>query len=436
MKILYVIHNFLPYSLTGVENYTYNIANALHKNHNVMIYTSIFNPEKERFERFSYEYDRLRVEAFYHNSVFRNFSETFSNQLLDEYFENLIEEFQPDIVHFQHLMFHSIGYVDILNKKDIPSALTLHDFYYYCPNLGQRLFLGRYNCRNESPLKCSLCFRTSNINISEMDRFIYNKVKGSNIFREISKEFPELAYPVKWMRIFKKGPTAYDIIEREQVMLEALGKISVIISPSDFYRRFYERYTGHNRIIHLDYGFDKNIKADRSVRDRKKLKIGFIGTISRHKGANILIDIAKKFSGKVKILVWGNDKNDAILSKRLKSIENIEYRGEFLPEKRREVFREIDYLLVPSIWEENSPLVIHEALIYNTPVIASNRGGNAELIIEGKNGFLFDPSNLNSLYQLIQRIFAGEISLDSVDSSVVMAIEDHIKRLEEIYREL
>jgi len=434
MRIIYVVHAFLPYSATGVENYTYNIAKEFGKRHEVLVYTSVFNPSEERFKRFSYEYDGIRVEAFYHDSVYRDFSETYLNPVLDRNFDEVVVSFGPDLVHFQHLMFHSTGYLGVLQRHNIPAVLTLQDFYYYCPNLGQRLFLGKYNCNEKSPIKCSLCYRTSSINISAVDRIIYNKVKDKSLFVNISKRFPEIAYLVKLVRLLKKGPDPHQIEEREQVMLKCLSEFSVIISPSEYYRRFYERYTGHKRIVHLDYGFNKEVEVVKEVRSKGVLNIGYIGTISRHKGANILISLANRFRGRVRILVWGNDKNDLILSKRLKSTSGVEYRGEFSPEKRGDVFREMDYLIVPSIWEENSPLAIHEALIYNTPVIASKRGGNSELIVEGKNGFLFDPEDLNSLYRLIDRIIRERIYFDRVDSFNVISIGDHIKILEEIYK--
>ncbi|MGC8927376.1 MAG: glycosyltransferase [Myxococcota bacterium] len=436
MKILFVNHSFLPYSSTGVENYTYTLAKYLSHKDEVLIYSAIFDPSKERFKKHRYQYDGLDIISFYHDSVYRDFSETYLSRRQDELFEEIIKEFSPDVVHFQHIMFHSVGYIDILNRKDIPSILTLHDFYYLCPDLGQRLFLGRYRCKNKFPLKCALCFKISKINISEIDKRLYNQGRRIPLVQKIAKDLPELSYLIKGMRILRRIPTANDIIVREQAMLSFLGGMKIIISPSAYYKEIYERYTNHPAIVHLDYGFEIDGPLPDKKGDGGVQTIGFIGTISRHKGAHLLLELANRFKGSIKIVVWGNDKNDIMLSKRIKDNKFIEYRGQFEPKNKRDIFNEIDYLLVPSIWEENSPLVIHEALIYNTPVIASNIGGNAELIIEGKNGFTFDPYNLYSLFRLIEKIQNNNIRIKEVDNSVVMDISEHAKRLYKIYKSL
>jgi len=55
--------------------------------------------------------------------------------------------------------------------------------------------------------------------------------------------------------------------------------------------------------------------------------------------------------------------------------------------RRQQTVKEIDVLIVPSIWYENYPLILHEALVCNVPVITSNIGGMAEKISDGFNGY-------------------------------------------------
>jgi hypothetical protein len=45
--------------------------------------------------------------------------------------------------------------------------------------------------------------------------------------------------------------------------------------------------------------------------------------------------------------------------------------------------------IVPSIWPENSPVTIQEAFLCGMSVVASNIGGMAELVDDGRNGLLF-----------------------------------------------
>lgn len=437
MRILFVTHNFLPYSSTGVENYTLNTALQLQQmRHDVLVFSSIFDPLREDLEKFHYDYKGVRVEAFYHNLSSSSFIETFISLQKEQIFSDLISSFRPDIVHIQHLMFHSTGYLKGLRERGIPAVLTLHDFYYYCPNLGQRLFLNRFMCNNKFPLKCAICFRTSDINVHRLDTVIYRNIKNESFLKKVSERLPEVTYLVKGLRLLRRSPTVTEILLREKAMLDMLGQIDVIISPSIHFKQFFERYCGHPNIVHLDYGFNTSIRKAGKGRKTSRLRLGFVGTISRHKGAHLLIEIAKRFAESIEILIYGNDQNDRVLSRRIKSFPAVKYKGVYRPEEIKEVYNNIDYLIVPSIWEENSPLVIHEALLFDTPVIASARGGNSELIIEGRNGFLFDPDNPDSLFQLLERIIRDRIRLRDIDKSMVVSIDEHIKSLLNIYGNL
>ena len=72
--------------------------------------------------------------------------------------------------------------------------------------------------------------------------------------------------------------------------------------------------------------------------------------------------------------------------------------GEFKHSRIAEIFSEIDVLVVPSVWYENSPLVIQEAFLAGTPVIASDIGGIPELVKDKENGLLFKANDDNDLY--------------------------------------
>jgi glycosyltransferase involved in cell wall biosynthesis len=62
-----------------------------------------------------------------------------------------------------------------------------------------------------------------------------------------------------------------------------------------------------------------------------------------------------------------------------------------------DVFSNVDCIVVPSIWGENSPLVIHEAQSCKVPVITADFGGMKEYVQHNVNGLLFEHRNANSL---------------------------------------
>ena len=69
-----------------------------------------------------------------------------------------------------------------------------------------------------------------------------------------------------------------------------------------------------------------------------------------------------------------------------------------------EVLNRCDAIVVPSIWAENSPLVIHEALQARVPVITANYGGMAEYVHHEENGLLFSHRDPASLARQMQRL--------------------------------
>ena len=76
----------------------------------------------------------------------------------------------------------------------------------------------------------------------------------------------------------------------------------------------------------------------------------------------------------------------------------------FSSEKVGEILATTDVVIVPSIWYENTPIVLREATACNVPAISSNAGGMTENIVEGRNGFVFEMGNSEHLRQVMQRI--------------------------------
>src|SRR5207244_5432388 len=69
-----------------------------------------------------------------------------------------------------------------------------------------------------------------------------------------------------------------------------------------------------------------------------------------------------------------------------------------------EVMDELDFVVIPSRWYENSPLVLLNALATHTPVIVSNVEGLTEFVRDGVNGFAFERGNIASLAAVLRRI--------------------------------
>jgi glycosyltransferase involved in cell wall biosynthesis len=89
---------------------------------------------------------------------------------------------------------------------------------------------------------------------------------------------------------------------------------------------------------------------------------------------------------------------------------SIRFWGRVANQEVESVFRETDVLVLPSIWPENQPVSITEAMATRTPVIASDIGGIPELVEDGAHGYLFPAGDATALADRMRR-FLDDSSL-------------------------
>ena len=142
--------------------------------------------------------------------------------------------------------------------------------------------------------------------------------------------------------------------------------------------------------------------------------VGFFGQISRLKGIDVLFDAAilldKLGAPGLQIEVHGDHSGQppefrALFEARLSEAPaNVQMQGPYANGCVGALMREVDAVLVPSIWWENSPLVIQEAFRAGRPVICSNIGGLAEKVRNGIDGFHFRAGNPHALAALLAEL--------------------------------
>src|SRR5262249_49803173 len=155
----------------------------------------------------------------------------------------------------------------------------------------------------------------------------------------------------------------------------------------------------------LPYGFDRARLAGRRRVPGEPFTFGYIGTHTPAKGIDVLLRAFADVGGDARLRIWGRPRTEA--TDALKGIASslapeVASRVEWLPEYRnedivRDVFDRVDAIVVPSIWVENAPLVIHEAQQARVPVITADTGGMAELVQHEVNGLIFRHREVSSL---------------------------------------
>lgn len=121
------------------------------------------------------------------------------------------------------------------------------------------------------------------------------------------------------------------------------------------------------------------------------LRLGYVGQLVAAKGISQLLAVMRTWrSSECHLTVAGRGAAQYEQALRDQAPENVTFLGFVNPS---DVYRNIDVLVVPSIWEEPLGMIVLEAYMHGVPVIAANSGGLPEIVDQGRTGILYDPAN-------------------------------------------
>jgi len=423
MHVLKIIHGYPSNYNAGSEVYSQSICNELSKKFKVSVFTREENPYSPDFQ-IRHQKEHSNLDFYFVNNP--QGKDGYRHKKLDENFAKLITEIKPDIAHIGHLNHLSTGLVDELTKRKIPIVFTFHDFWLMCPR-GQFLTrsIGKDNnfqlCAEQDDKKCATdCYK------------VYFSGREEN-------EEQELAYWSAWIH------------QRMNETKAVIHKVDLFIAPSQYLKgRFITDFgVPENKIIYLDYGFPTEyLTVSKKSEEKRNFTFGYIGTHIPAKGINQLIEAFSQISEPCELKIWGrfNGQSTKALQKLAFYSKNpISFEGEYINHNlANEVFSNVECIVVPSIWGENSPLVIHEAQACKIPVITADFGGMKEYVKHQVNGLLFEHRNLISLQE--QLLFAiknpklmqeyGKKGYLYSEDGSVPNIQEHCEELVKIYQKI
>jgi glycosyltransferase involved in cell wall biosynthesis/MoaA/NifB/PqqE/SkfB family radical SAM enzyme len=420
MHILKIIHGYPPHYNAGSEVYSQSICNELSKNHKVSVFTREENPYAPDFSIRRHPVSENLDFYFVNNPQGKD---GYRHNKMDANFARLLIELKPDVAHIGHLNHLSTGLVDALKAQKIPIVFTLHDFWLMCPR-GQFLTrsIGEENniqlCAGQENRKCATdCYR---VYFSGIDEY----------------EQKDIAAWSKWVGT------------RMQETKSITEKVDLFIAPSVYLRdRFINDFgIPENKIVYLDYGFPlEYLTPSTSPNGNRVFTFGYIGTHIPAKGVNHLIEAFAQIEVPANLKIFGreNGQSTNALKQLAETSKNkIDFAGEYINRNlANDVFSNVDCIVVPSIWAENSPLVIHEAQACKIPVITANFGGMKEYVRHKVNGLLFEHRRISSLKEQMEFAVAnpelmklyGERGYFNSSDGGVPNIQEHCERLAEIY---
>lgn len=413
MKILLATHQFFPQFAAGTEVLTYSVARELIKRgHGVHVFTgypgSATLADEARFDE--YDFEGIHVYRFHHAYTAMGGQVSmieigYDNRLGADHFDCILKRFRPEVVHFFHLNRLGTGLIERAVRAGIPRFMTPTDFWTICPT-GQ-LLLG----------DGSLCAGPSAHAGNCVKHFAQSTQKG--LRKKVAKWLPTVGVDLL-VRLTKSGAfPAYPkqaevmaIVNRLSVNVSRLNQLNGLVVPNGFMKEFLVQYgVVPGLITEATFGIDVASPelGERHPSPRVPLRVGFIGTLAPYKGCHVLVDAFKSLAASSAILkIYGrlDDFPDYARELQLRFGNNpsIKFCGVFPNSEMAQVLADIDVLVVPSLWYENTPLVLYSAQAARCPVIASNQPGLAEVIRHDENGLLFESGSSTDLAQQISRL--------------------------------
>lgn len=311
-------------------------------------------------------------------------------------FADLIRQLRPTVVHAHHYVHLGLEYLHVIKQIDpaIRIVMTLHEYMAICFNHGQMVKPGTHRlCFRESPEDCRRCFPDRSA-----EDFWLRKHRYQSFFRLVDH----------------------------------------FVAPSEFLRqRYIDWGIAPDRITTIENGqashemLPPRALAEGETRNR----FAFFGQINPYKGVEVLLRgltlLKKSERRRIVLEVHGanlehqpEDFRARIASLRapLEAEGVLQWAGPYEPFQMQGRMAPVDWVVIPSTWWENSPMVIQEAFTLGRPLVGSDIGGMAEKITNGVNGVHVPVGNARAWGETLLRLSGATDEWDRLRAGITRPI--------------
>ena len=377
-KVLIIAHNHPHFFPGGAEIFAYDLFKAIRAHTEYKPFFLAAADPNRREVHTGTPFQMLvdsEDEALFWGGSFDYFYQ--SQQILNFMYldlKNFLQELQPDVIHFHHTIRFGVEAIQIARQTlpNVKIVFTIHEFILICNRDGQMMRKDNNElCEYASPDSCHRCF-------------------------------PEYS------------PQQFKM--REIFLKAHLELIDGFISPSNFLaKRFIDWGIPEEKMKVLENGRQVYEPAPyRQLQPGEERKVfGFFGQINPYKGVLLILEaveyLIKNNFTDFKIELFGNiatgfpEFKEEFTQFLDKYKDIVTHHGKYKQSEIPELIQLVDWVIVPSVWWENSPLVIQEVFMHKRPIICSDIGGMAEKVENNITGLHFRVSNQISLARTMKK---------------------------------
>lgn len=403
MKLLYIVHQFMPEYATGTEVVAFRLAKAAQRSgHSVTVLTCSTEsallwrgatPEGLRWTSVSgvpvYALPAALVSDPY------GFAPGVDVKARD-IFSKFIESGDFELVHVMHSL-RMLDAVAIIKEIGIPYIVTLTDFF-------------------------TICYRINHVRVSGV---LCDGSSGGEACQAASCRIANVR-----------------IDERQERLRKILASAIERIACSQFVKEQFERECPNLAFRVIPHGIDLLKFSPRDSKDEgDEIVFGFLGTISEVKGIDILVNAfldADVVNGKLVIVgpVHGSRDVESRIISACKVDRRVTLKGPVSAEEVPSVLSGFDVLCVPSQVPETFSLVLHEAFAAGLPAIVSDLGHIAEVVRANGCGLVAPATSIPAWSDAIKSVAANRNQLRLWQTKIPcpLRIEEEAFFYDQIYR--
>lgn len=326
------------------------------------------------------------------------------NQEAQRATEQALGEIKPDVIHLHNIYHHlSSSILAPIRDAKIPCVQTLHDYKLVCPNY--RMFTEGSACE---------------------------RCKGGHYLEAVKHRCLATSFLPNVLAALEMGMTkARQSYERT---------VRLFLCPSHFLQEKMEDWgEPSGKLRYLPNPVE--MPAEPVTRGGGYLL--YAGRLAIEKGLESFVEAALQIPElPVKIAGRGPEEERLKSLVRSRGATHIEFLGFQTSEALVRLRARAEALVLPSMWYENASLAILEAMADGLPCLVSRIGGNPELILDGKMGFLVKPGDPEDWVRILRRFQAtspdrrremGKASRARVAERFLWST--HLEHLDGLYKE-
>lgn len=369
MRIAHVIHGYPAPSMGGTGLYVHALAHALvDAGHTVAVASpnragSTRLIEREQgVEHWGIETDPVRV-----------WSDTWNGSIAP--WLDWCSKWRPDVVHVHHLSGWPLSLVE---QTPCRTVLTLHDYAIPCAR-GQLLTERLDLCGGPDPMECTQCLGPA-----------LRTHPALHAVGQWAARSPRLYRWARQLASRRSGNVGAHpgVASRLEAAKRAMAAADHLLAPSrDLAKRMAR--LGFVEPAHTELPLLRPPQPNPSTPtavDSGPVRFLFASSIIPSKGIDRLVSCFEQLTEHATLTIAGHAPSfdghpgfGASIRARAIALENVTWLGAVEPEAVPALMREHDVLVLPSIWPENSPLVVREATAYGLRIIGPRIGGCSEL---------------------------------------------------------